>query len=346
MIDAHVHLRDWGQPEKETLLHGMGAALACGVDELFDMPNTSPPLTDRANVEKRIADAKRCGLPVRYHLYAGVTSDPRQVEEVVALTREYPSNIIGLKMFAGHSTGNMGLTACETQKEVYRTLTRLGYEGVLALHCEKESLLRADLEDPSDYSTHSLARPVEAEVASVADQISLSEEAGFRGHLHICHLSSVSSLVLVEEAKRKGRRISCASTPHHLLLSRDDASSHFLYAKMNPPLRSESERSELFAALLAGRIDWVETDHAPHTLADKEGGASGIPGFSGLLHLVKRLYEAGCAPPLMRSLLGERVQQVFSLEKRAVSIPPLAGLDQSIRAVAHLYPFDSFANLN
>ena len=130
MIDAHVHLRDWGQSEKETLLHGMSVALSCGVDELFDMPNTSPPLTERASVERRISDAKRCGLPVRYHLYAGVTSDPSQIEEVVALTREYPSEVIGLKMFAGHSTGNMGLVEGDIQKKVYRTLASLGYEGV------------------------------------------------------------------------------------------------------------------------------------------------------------------------------------------------------------------------
>ncbi len=345
MIDAHVHLRSWGQSEKETLLHGMSAALYSGVDELFDMPNTLPPLTDRASIEKRIADAKRCGLPVRYHLFAGVTGDSSQIEEVVALIREYPQDVIGLKMFAGHSTGNMGLIEGETQRKVYRTLAALGYEGVVALHCEKESLLRAELEDPSDYSTHSLARPVEAEVASVQDQIRYSEEEGFAGHLHICHLSSVSSLVLVEEAKKRGRRISCAATPHHLLLNSSDASDHMLYAKMNPPLRSESEREALFRALLAGRIDWIETDHAPHTLADKEGGASGIPGFSGLLLLIKRLYEVECPLPLMQSLLGGRVQEVFSLHKRPVCIPPLLGLEERALTVAALYPFDSFSNL-
>lgn len=345
MIDAHVHLRDWGQSEKETLLHGMSVALYSGIDELFDMPNTSPPLTNRENIEKRIADAKRCALPLRYHLYAGVTSDPKQIEEVVSLCREYPLEVIGLKMFAGHSTGNMGLIEGETQRQVYRTLAALGYEGVIALHCEKESLLRPELEDASDYFTHSLSRPVEAEVASVADQIRYSEEEGFRGHLHICHLSSVSSLALVEEAKKRGRRISCASTPHHLLLNSEHASHHSLYAKMNPPLRSEDEREALFGALLAGRIDWVETDHAPHTLADKEGGASGIPGFSGLLLLVKRLYEEECSPSLMQSLLGGRVQQVFSLEQREVFIPPQISIEVSSLLAAQAYPFDSFSTL-
>ncbi len=345
MIDAHVHLRDWGQSEKETLLHGMSVALYSGIDEIFDMPNTFPPLTDRPSIERRIADAKRCGLPLRYHLYAGVTSDPKQMEEVVTLYREYPREVIGLKMFAGHSTGNMGLIEGETQRKVYRTLASLGYEGVIALHCEKESLLRPELEDSSDFFTHSLARPVEAEVASVADQIRYSEEEGFRGHLHICHLSSVFTLTLVEEAKKKGRRISCASTPHHLLLNSTHASDRALYAKMNPPLRSEEERDALFAALLAGRIDWVETDHAPHTLEDKEGGASGIPGFSGLLLLVKRLYEEGCPHSLMQSLLGGRVQQVFSLEQREVFIPPQASIGESSLLAAQAYPFDSFAPL-
>ncbi len=345
MIDAHVHLRDWGHSEKETLAHGLSVALSCGVDEVFDMPNTLPPLTDRVSIEKRIADAKRCGLPVRYHLYAGVTADRRQIEEVVTLTREYPGEVIGLKMFAGHSTGHMGLIEGETQKEVYRTLASLGYEGVVALHCEKESLLCPELTDLSDFSTHSLARPLEAEAASVADQIRYSEEEGFAGHLHICHLSSVSALELVEEAKKRGRRISCASTPHHLLLNSEDASNRALYAKMNPPLRNEDERAALFEALLAGRIDWVETDHAPHTLEDKEGGASGIPGFSGLLLLVKRLHEAQCSPSLMHSLLGARVQQVFSLEQREVYIPPLEGIDQISLTAAQAYPFDSFSTL-
>lgn len=344
MIDAHVHLRDWGQTAKETLSHGMALALRCGIDELFDMPNTVPPLTTRLSVMKRIEDAKACNLALRYHLYVGLTSDPRQIEEAVELSREFPQQVIGMKMFAGHSTGNMGMVEETLQRSVYTQLAHLGYEGVVALHCEKESLLLPALEDPSDFSSHSFARPVEAEVASVADQLQFSLEAGFKGHLHICHLSSVASLALVEEAKKQGRRVSCASTAHHLLLSLEDARDRKLYAKMNPPLRSEEERAQLFAALLAGRIDWIETDHAPHTIADKEQGASGIPGFCGLLLLVKKLYDAACPPDLMQSLLGGRVQQIFSLERRQVSIPSYQELDSLSQLAADAYPFDSFSN--
>ena len=329
MIDMHVHLRDWAQRDKETLAHGMGVALLCGVDELFDMPNTSPPLTEREAILKRLEDASQCNAAVRYHLWAGVTSDYDQLMEVVKLHHELFPRVIGLKMFAGHSTGNMGLTEEESQKHVYQTLAQADYQGVLALHCEKESLLRPDLEKSDDFSSHSLARPV----------------AGFKGHLHICHLSSIETLLLVEDARARGVRISCGLTPHHALLTTVDAQQRGLYAKMNPPLRSETERSALFSALLAGRIDWIETDHAPHTLADKEGGASGIPGFSGLLLLVKALVEAGASEKLLMRLLGQRVLEVFGLEERPITLVPYDELSLRSLAAAKEYPFDSFANL-
>ena len=344
MIDVHVHLRDWEQSNKETLAHGMGVALSCGVDEVFDMPNTNPPLTGRTAILKRFEDAQACNLAVCYHLWAGVTSDRTQLSEMVALHRELFPRVIGLKMFAGHSTGNMGLTEEETQKQVYHTLAHADYQGVLALHCEKESLLRPNLERNEDFSSHSLARPVEAEVASVRDQLRFALEAGFKGHLHICHLSSIETLSVIEDARAAGVRVSCGVTPHHALLSQDDAKDRSLYAKMNPPLRSETERSALFAVLLAGRIDWIETDHAPHTLADKEGGASGIPGFSGMLLLLKALIEAGAQEDLLLDLVGKRALRVFGLSDRVITMPLYDELASRSLEAAKAYPFDSFAN--
>ena len=117
----------------------------------------------------------------------------------------------------------MGLVEEEIQGWVYRHLARRNYTGAVVLHCEKEALLRPELYDNADLSTQSLARPPEAEVASIRDQLSFSKEAGFAGHLHIAHLSTIEGLLLVEEAKREGRRISCGVTPHHLLLNRDMA---------------------------------------------------------------------------------------------------------------------------
>ncbi len=345
MIDPHVHLRDWNQAEKETLQHGMNVALLAGIDELCDMPNTNPALCSETAILKRLEDARRCNPTMRYHLWAGVTSDMQQVAEVARLAKEHFPYVIGLKMFAGHSTGNMGLVDESMQQSIYQTLANNKYDGMVALHCEKESLLRPDLEDAMDFSSHSLARPVEAEVASVGDQIRLSAEAGFKGHLHICHLSSIEALCLIEEAKHQGRRISCAVTAHHALLSSKDAKDHSLYAKMNPPLRSETERSALFAAILEGRVDWIETDHAPHTLQDKEAGASGIPGFSGLLLLVKQLMEQGADSSLLARLLGGRFLQVAGLVERPIHIPAYDQLAKLSQTAADAYPYDSFSKL-
>lgn len=326
-------------------MRGMKVALSCGIDELFDMPNTDPPLIDEASICKRLLDAKQCNLPLRYHLWAGVTSDLLQVRKVAALAKTMFPSVIGLKLFAGHSTGNMGLVEESLQLEVYRTLTQEGYEGMVALHCEKDWLLKPSLEDPLDFSSHSEARPVEAEAESVSDQIRLSALAHFKGHLHICHLSSIEALRIVEAAKRAGRRISCAVTPHHALLCSNDAKDYSLYAKMNPPLRSENERSALFAALLEGRVDWIETDHAPHTLKDKQAGFSGIPGFSGLLLLVRQLIERGASRSLLSELLGGRVLKVAGLPEREIIIPSYDQLASLSWAAARQYPYDSFAKL-
>ena len=345
MIDPHVHLRDWQQADKETLAHGYEVSRLCGIEDVFDMPNTVPPLTGETEILRRLEDARNAGFESGYHLYAGITEDAVQISRMVFLTRQLKGKVIGLKLFAGHSTGNMGLVSEQQQRNVYQTLASLQYEGVLAVHCEKESLLLPSLEDGKNYASHSQARPVEAEIQSVEDQLAFSKEAGFMGTLHICHLSSPAALLVIEKARKSGRKITCAVTPHHVLLSSKDASNQDLFAKMNPPLRSEEDRSLLFSALLEGRIDWIETDHAPHTLEDKRNGSCGIPGFSGLLLLVKILMDKGCSPERLSLLLGGRVQEVFGLERKGIFIPAYDTLLSLSLQAAKMYVFDPFAEL-
>lgn len=136
--------------------------------------------------------------------------------------RNFPQ-VTGLKMFAGHSTGNMGIPDPEAQLQVYRTLADLNYTGVLMVHCEKECLLRPELFNPGRPESHLDARPPEAEVESVRDQIRWAGESGFRGVLHICHLSVPQSLTLIEKSRNSlDGRLTCGITPHHALLSVDD----------------------------------------------------------------------------------------------------------------------------
>ena len=324
MIDPHVHLRDWNQKDKETIRHGMKVAKELGFSHLFDMPNTSPACTDRDTILSRLADggeaAEESG--VSYHLYAGVTNDTEQVKEMVSVHDELFPLVIGLKMFAGQSTGNMGIIGKDNQRRVFEALSEAGYTGVLAVHAEKEELMKKDLFVPGRWETHSLARPSEAETESVGDLIDLAEESGFKGTLHICHVSAASTVSLVKERRKtESIRITMGATPHHALLSVSDAVVHDRYLKMNPPLRSEEDRACIFSSLLDGTIDWAESDHAPHTKDDKENGASGIPGLPGMLLLASKLRECGADEKRLAEIFGKTAAAVFGLADDNFSVP-------------------------
>ncbi len=285
MIDPHVHLRDWEQKAKETIEHGLTVASKIGIHTVFDMPNTQPALTFAQTIVDRITYGNQIATTIdpdfSYCVFGGLTSDPSQVELVAKLHSHLFPRLIGLKMFAGHSTGNMGIVNSAIQDEVYQGLKRAHYKGVLAVHCEMESLLKPHLFSLEDPISHTLARPREAEIASVEKQIELAQNNLFEGTLHICHVSTKEAIEMVNYHKEKGMAITCGATPHHALLDESVMLTQKLFAKVNPPLRKKEDVAAVFTGLLDGSIDWIESDHAPHTIEDKEKGASGMPAFMG-----------------------------------------------------------------
>jgi dihydroorotase len=345
MIDPHVHLRDWSQAARETLRHGLGVAYRAGLDGVFEMPNTDPPLTSRETILRRIddADAAVHGLGIRiFHgIYAGVTAVPRQIEEAVRAWKELFPRVVGLKMFAGQSTGNMGIGSVDEQALVYRTLAALGYTGVLAVHCEKEALMKQDAWDPAQPASHARARPPAAEVASVDDQMRLAAAASFRGTLHVCHISTPWAVDLLRNthgAAATELRLTCGLTPHHALL---DAAlmeeEDGLLLKVNPPLRPKPLPALMLRRLLDGAIDWIETDHAPHTRTDKTRGfASGIPGLPYYPRFVRMLRETGVEEKKLLELTHEAVCRQFGISIGRSGRSP----DEDL---ASEYEFDPFA---
>lgn len=343
MIDPHVHLRDWNQKDKETLLHGLKVAKEAGFTHIFDMPNTIPALTSREAIVSRFSLAKEAMGQVsgiKYHVYGGITRDPFQCNEIVKIYNELFPCVVGLKLFAGNSTGNMGIVSKSDQRRVFETLVESGYKGVLAVHCEREDLIKPELFEKGRWETHSLARPRASEVESVRDMISLVEETGFEGTLHIAHISTKDAIELVKK-KRSLLKITMGATPHHCLYNEEKAKDHDRYLKMNPPLRTEDDRSYLFSSLLDGTIDWVESDHAPHTLLDKENGASGIPGFAGMLLLASKLRQAGCTEERLSSLYGKKVIEVFGLEDEEIFVPD--DLEERFIEIENEYPIKCYS---
>ena len=319
MIDIHVHLRDFEESHKETLAHGLMTAQGVGYAALFEMPNTQPPLTCRREIERRIAFADQIRaveeITVFHGMYAGLTEDPHQICEMITAVQELFPRVVGLKLYAGVSTGTLGIMTREGRRLIYRELVNSGYEGVLAVHCEDPSLFRRD-----DKLLHGLRRPPEAELASVSEQLDHAEEYGFTGHLHICHVTLTESLDIIDA--RRGRlpcTVSTGVTPHHLLLSCDLEAQEdgYLYT-VNPPLRDESVRVALLDAVLAGRIDVLESDHAPHTLEDKRNGASGFPGIPGMLGALAYLVKHGIDGSLLTRMIFENPLDIFSMEPETI----------------------------
>jgi len=316
MIDPHVHCRDWEQSNKETICHALSVAEKAGLSAIFDMPNTNPPITTEELVLKRLEDAKKCNNgngKIIYGLYIGLTNNADQIRQAVQLHKKLFPNVVGFKLFAGHSVGKMGLISEQEQKNVYQILTEENYEGVVAVHCEKEDLLIPEAWDPSKPVTHSLARPAVAETESVKDQIRFATHAGFKGHLHICHISVPEAVELVVHAKQQGMKISCGVTPHHCLMHTGMYDSNLF--KMNPPLRNKDSAEKMIEYLKDGSIDYIETDHAPHLLKEKleEPFMSGIPGLAFYPHFIKYLRSMGFTDEQLQRITHHNICKIFNI---------------------------------
>jgi dihydroorotase len=310
-IDPHVHCRDGKQAYKDTIAHVLQVATEQGVDKICDMPNTDPPVCYRKDVDERLKLVPK-GEEGRYFLYMGVTANPEQLKEAVKCYDVCPE-VVGLKMFSGKSVGDLAIIDEEEQLNVYETLTELGYEGVLANHCEKEDLLRPKDWNPCKPITHCLARPVAAEIASVNDQIKFALEAGFKGNLHICHVTCPTVVDSVNEAKKE-MKITCGVTPHHTIwiddmMNRPDG----LLYKMNPPLRSREIVEGLRIRLMGGRIDNIETDQASHAIGEKMfyPYMSGYPSLYLFKEFMRILKEKGMTEEQIDDMTYHNIVKTF-----------------------------------
>lgn len=312
-IDPHVHFRDEEQNYKETITHGLLLAREQGADIVFDMPNTAKPIISGADVERRLALVPPTEKE-RYFLFVGATADEKQLKEAAALVKN-TKEVIGIKLFAGKSVGDLAVTDENSQKKIYEILSQVHYDGVLAVHCEKEKFIK-NIFNPKEPFSHCLSRPKIAEIESVKDQIRFASETGFSGTLHVCHISCRESLELVEQARPK-IKITCGVTPHHLMWSENKFKepAGLLY-KTNPPLRSEEDVQALRQYLKQGKIDWIETDHAPHAIGEKLFGdyPSGFPSLYLYRHCVEEFLPAlGLNRQEIENLTFGNINKVFKI---------------------------------
>jgi dihydroorotase-like cyclic amidohydrolase len=241
LIDPHVHLREPGATHKEDFDSGTAAALAGGFTAVLAMPNTSPPLTDSASLNLAVA-AARAKARCDYGLFIGAGS------ENIRGAAEVAERVCGMKMYLDQTYGPLRLEGLEALMQHFRSWPK---EKPIAAHAEGRSLatvvLLAALHD----------RPV-----------------------HVCHVSRKEEILLIRMAKEWGVKVTCEVTPHHMFLTQDDLPRLGQgRGEVRPRLASREDQQALWQNLAV--IDCFATDHAPHTLAEKDGQQP-PPGFPGL----------------------------------------------------------------
>lgn len=286
MIDPHVHFRVPGHEYKEDWKSASIAAFAGGITHVFDMPNNTPSITtvDLLLEKKKIIDQQlqATGLPLRYGLYLGATSE--HLDEI----SKAHGIAIGVKIFMGGSTGDLLLDDKKALDEAFRRASDASL--VVAVHAEDQKRLQMRKEEHSglDPSIHSVIRDPEAARIAVREAIELADK--HRTKLYILHVSTQAEIDEIRAAKKRGVTVFAEATPHHLYLSTDDYKTLGSRALMNPPLRAPQDKEALWEALIDGTIDTIGTDHAPHTIEEKNlpyGKAPcGIPGIDLVLPLL------------------------------------------------------------
>ena len=273
LIDMHVHLRDPGLTHKEDVFTGSKAAARGGVTTLVAMPNTKPVIDNPERLSYVKNKAMQCNLV--NVLQAGAITQGMKGEEL--------SDIEGMVRAGAPAISEDGKSVMNAQiyKEAMQIAARMNIP-VLA-HCEDIHMVNGGCmnEDTNSekFGLPGICNAVEDTI--VARDILIAKDTGC--HLHLCHCSTKDSEVMLRLAKEEGISVSGEVCPHHFTLTSDDIVEGDTNYKMNPPLRSEADRKATIAAIADGTVDLLATDHAPHTLAEKELGFLEAPnGIIGL----------------------------------------------------------------
>jgi dihydroorotase len=284
VIDPQVHFREPGLEHKEDLATASRACVKGGVTSFLEMPNTKPLTTTQGTLNDKLALAASKSL-ANYGFFIGAT--PANLPD---LNTANPTP--GIKIFMGSAHGDLLVSEAETIEKIFASGTRL-----IAVHAEdqdriveRRELFRDRWQEPRIHST------IQDDIAALeATKLAIDLSEKYQRRLHILHLSTGIEAEYLRE--RKPAWVTAEVTPQHLLLNLEDYDRIGTLAQMNPPLRTQEDNDILWSALLDGTIDFIATDHAPHTLEEKSqaypNSPSGMPGVETSLPLMLTQAMAG-----------------------------------------------------
>lgn len=310
VIDAHVHMRVPGGEYKEDFTTGSMAAISAGVTGFLDMPNNTPPI-----ISKKMLGEKRDLIGdnsfANYGFFFGATDD--NGDEIKRL-----SNIAGIKVYMGETTGNLIVRKDETLENIFS----YGKFPVV-VHAESQECLERfaaeyageDARARVDY--HSVTRPPECAREAVKHVLHLAKK--YDAAVHIAHVTTLEELDIVR--KFKSGKVTCEVTPHHLVFDVGAYENLSNRLKVNPPVRSREDKEALWAGIADGTIDIVASDHAPHLLNEKDQSyaqcPAGVPGIETILPVMLDAVNKGLVNlDRVAQLLAQKPAEIFHIKNK------------------------------
>lgn len=305
VIDCHVHFREPGYTYKADIESESRTAAAGGITSYMEMPNTNPPTTTLELLEEKFALARR-GSRVNYSFFFGATND-----NIDLLAQLDPHRVPGVKVFMGSSTGNLLVDDNDAMRRIFEASPLR-----IVAHCEDNDIINENIKvfkhrykGQNDFPVryHSRIRSAEACYEATARAVELAHQTGAR--LHVAHVSSERELTLFDSRPLTEKQVTAEACIAHLMFTTEDYDHLGTKIKCNPSVKTPEDQAALRAALTNGLIDIVATDHAPHLLNEKIGGAlkalSGMPMVQFSLVSMLELADEGVLPI-------ERIPQLMS----------------------------------
>ncbi|WP_374541506.1 dihydroorotase [Flavobacterium sp.] len=316
VIDDQVHFREPGLTHKGTIATESKAAVAGGTTSFIEQPNTVPNAITQELLEQKYEIARQSSY-ANYSFMMGGTNT--NLDE---LLKTNPKNVAGIKLFLGSSTGNMLVDDQEALEKIFSSTKML-----IAVHCEDEGTIKANLEQyKAEYGEnipvkyHHLIRSAEACYLSSSKAIELAKKTGAR--LHVFHLSTAKEMELfTNKIPLEEKQITAEVCVHHLWFTDKDYETKGSLIKWNPAVKTQDDQDALWKALLDDRIDVIATDHAPHTLEEKNNPYMSSPSGGPLVqHSLVLMMEAYAKGKISVEKIVEKMchnpARIFKIEKR------------------------------
>lgn len=315
-IDDQVHFREPGLTHKANIQSESRAAVAGGITSFMEMPNTVPNTLTQELLEAKYQRASEVS-PANYSFFMGASND--NYEEVMKTNIQ---TVCGVKIFMGSSTGNMLVDNTSTLEHLFANVPML-----IATHCEDEATVRKNLEHYKEQygedipmSAHPLIRSAEACYLSSSKAVELAKKNNTR--LHILHISTgIETELFRNDIPLEQKRITAEACVHHLWFSDADYSEKGAWIKWNPAVKTATDRDQIWKALLDDRIDVIATDHAPHTIEEKQQKYLQAPSGGPLVqHALLAMLDASANGkiPLVRVVekMAHAVAVCFQIQDR------------------------------